>query len=838
MDGFLDLTRSGRTELRIHGVSGTPPESMLCHPHPKRVAGDGVAGFYRRWWPSGPPAGDDRDIEGQCRREAYSWGGLTSGTASRALWLLLLPFMLLNFAFYMTPRPSLQDRGSGLRQASAGVQRLFALTLTGSLVLSAVGVAMDLVGWQCGRLSAGCVARHGWLSFLGWGWLDTPSRQLAVTSLLPAAAVGLLWYLGRSTWSKHELTEPEARSSRVDGAAEAVLLEDRRTWNGGAAVGRLRAAHVLVGFSLVSALLLAPLAPHSGWARGLLALHLAVIAVVAVALAVLGTLAQRGKPPDQSEDGARTRSREETVARWVDRVGLAGVVLYVVTFLLAFLRQPNPGPRAAGGLPWFTGTVIWTFVTQAVLLLALLALIAAIGSSTRRLEANASPEPWANVPAHQGKAPPSTWGLAGLGTPAVAMLAWLLAGGFGAGLTLRTAGFLGAPTAAPTQPGQPRSALVVPAPYFWAAAISLVLLAAAVVAVLLVALHLKAVRRQQYARVLELEQRPHGSRQAGAAPLWAASTAPAPKPPNEREHQARLLSIAGTWARARLTDDAGRVVGSLLVFTAALLFAGCVAYGWLGPTWLPRRLNWLTTAGSFAIGLGAIGLVTLGRNAYHSPGLRRTVGIMWDLGTFWPRAVHPLAPPCYAERVIPDLLARVTSLTRERDDVVVVCAHSQGTVIAAALVLQLEPEQRCHVRLLTYGSPLQRVYARYFPAYLGERALRRIGRVLPEMEFDQVPAGTGATWSWRNLFRPSDPIGGAVFYTYDISDCDNGDVDWQLMDPVIDREAGDRAWPQAYGHSDYFRDPAFAAAYQLLAGELTPSAATKPQTDRQPSPPR
>jgi hypothetical protein len=179
----------------------------------------------------------------------------------------------------------------------------------------------------------------------------------------------------------------------------------------------------------------------------------------------------------------------------------------------------------------------------------------------------------------------------------------------------------------------------------------------------------------------------------------------------------------------------------------------------------------------------------------------------------------------------------VTSLTPDDDDVVVVSAHSQGTVIAAALVLQLEPQQRHHVRLLTYGSPLQRVYARYFPAYLGERAMRRIGQVMPTRQLDEQPVGTGTTWSWRNLFRPSDPIGGPIFYAYDISDCDTGDVDWQLLDPAIDRVPGDRTWPQAYGHSDYFRDPAFEAACQLLTGEPTPSAATRPEADGQPPPP-
>src|SRR6266540_1616725 len=340
MDGFLDLTPCGRTELRIHGVSGTPPDDMLGHPHPRLVAGDGVAGFYRRWWPGGRPSCDDRDVETRRHREAYSWGGLTSGAGSRALWLLLLPFMLLNVAFYMTPRPPLQDTGGRvrrlLRRVSAATQRLLALTLTGSLVLSVSGLTMDLVGWQCGQATARCGARHGWLGFLTSEWLGVPHRQLAVTSLVPAAVVVLLWYLGRKTWQAHELT----RVPRGDETPGPVLLEDRATWNGGRAVGRLRAAHVTGGFSLVAVLLLAPLARRSGLGQVLLVIHLLVMAAVAAAVTWFH-IADRSKP---SGPAAEPR------LRWVDRVSAAAAVLYLGTAVLVFHRRLDPSAAAPGGV--------------------------------------------------------------------------------------------------------------------------------------------------------------------------------------------------------------------------------------------------------------------------------------------------------------------------------------------------------------------------------------------------------------------------------------------------------------------------------------------------------
>src|SRR3954470_14145137 len=135
--GYVDKTTGGTTELRVHGVSGTPPEATLDHPHTERVAGDGDAGFYRRVWESAagaedaPPGGDAEDGRHGThidRLEAYSWGGLTSGGWSRALYLLLLPFLLLNVGFFATPgTPAKEGESPGaLRRTSELLQRLLA----------------------------------------------------------------------------------------------------------------------------------------------------------------------------------------------------------------------------------------------------------------------------------------------------------------------------------------------------------------------------------------------------------------------------------------------------------------------------------------------------------------------------------------------------------------------------------------------------------------------------------------------------------------------------------------------------------------------------------------
>lgn len=228
--------------------------------------------------------------------------------------------------------------------------------------------------------------------------------------------------------------------------------------------------------------------------------------------------------------------------------------------------------------------------------------------------------------------------------------------------------------------------------------------------------------------------------------------------------------------------------------------------------------------GSWLIGLGFILFVTWGRRAYKDASARRTIGVLWDVGTFWPRAAHPFAPPCYAERAVPDLTWRMATWTRATGGRLVISGHSQGSVLAAAASWQLEPSARRRVALLTYGSPLERLYGRWFPAHFGPDALASL--------HEEVDC-------WRNLYRRTDPIGGPVRLPGDAGPA----VDRApLKDPLTYGRTELHPLPAPIlGHSDYQADPAFAEERGRLLARLRPglpaprhtggAAATVPAAD-------
>ncbi|MFD6425337.1 hypothetical protein [Streptomyces sp. NPDC060198] len=796
-------------ELLVHGVGGTTPQEMLGDPRTVRVTGDFTAAMYRR--------PEDVEAEEHPERyrdkpvaEAYCWSNLTSGNGSRALWLLLLPFMVVNLAHWM--RPAARGRTRAVRFYGVLV-RVLALSLTVLLTAAACEVALDLVAWQCAGVSA-CSQDRSWLGFLSaeqGGWWSQPGRRLALAAALPTALVTLLWYLSNRTWSAYESQRPfpgtDSRGDARGGPDEAPdtdsdaknaadstpsgvgdggdtpepKLSDRGEtpdsapvaraalgrpgfWYGRRLVARLRAAHTAAGLLTVAVFVQRAAADydvaHSGPGPVLLG-RLLTVALASCALLVVAVVCSRGRSErrlDHRLDGAV-----------INFLPSAALVLLAVSLLHA--AWSRPGWTSSGVLVAGADTFRALTVGQGVLVVAL----AAVALSLHR------------------HTPDTRTALYGLGGPAIAMLACALGGVMTGGLAQRVADWLDGPGT----PGMGAGSAIGGPPVLlsWQASALPVLLL-----VLLVPVGVLVVRTARLARRLE--------------PAVAAEYAPEYR--GRTPERGRTRQIARVRATARLTDEAAWIIG--LVSGATLLLGAAALTGSWSTGQVPGRAMdgtgpFLESAaeaaqstGSWMVGFGFILFVASGRRAYRDASARRTIGILWDVGTYWPRAAHPFAPPCYAERAVPDLASRMSAWTARTGGRLVISGHSQGSVLAASAVWQLPAVTRRRVALLTYGSPVERLYGRWFPAYFGPAALRGLH---------------GSVHCWRNLWRATDPIGGPVRIDEGAGrpEVDRG----PLKDPLVHGRTAELPLPEPIlGHSDFQADPVFARERAALLAELGP----------------
>jgi hypothetical protein len=181
-------------------------------------------------------------------------------------------------------------------------------------------------------------------------------------------------------------------------------------------------------------------------------------------------------------------------------------------------------------------------------------------------------------------------------------------------------------------------------------------------------------------------------------------------------------------------------------------------------------------------------------SAWNNPARRRLIGILWDVGTFWPRSYHPLSPPCYAERAVPELQRRLWWL-HDHGGRVMLVAYSQGTVLATAALVQpgCRPEGD-RPALITFGSPVAKLYGWGFPAYFNRSLIEPLG-----------PGGQAGLSDWRNFYYPTDPIGGPV--AGDLTRADGSLVDEGLLDPAECYYVYGQPPPSPRGHFGYWADP-------------------------------
>jgi hypothetical protein len=199
------------------------------------------------------------------------------------------------------------------------------------------------------------------------------------------------------------------------------------------------------------------------------------------------------------------------------------------------------------------------------------------------------------------------------------------------------------------------------------------------------------------------------------------------------------------------------------------------------------------------------------RSAWSDVMKRRFIGVLWDVGTFWPRSFHPFAPPCYAEQAIPDLQRRIWWLHDNGGQVVVV-AHSQGSVMAtAALAQAVCRTDHGPTALVSFGNPTVWLYAWAFPGYIRPELLRPL-----------VQGPECRLLLWRNYVYLTDPIGYAPVASL-LPDA-HRDVDEELLDPATCGYVYGNAAQGPTGHSGYWRDARVWAGIDRAAACLATSA--------------
>jgi len=862
----------------VHGVSGTPIESMLDDPWPCQVAGDDDGRIFRRTHDTPP----DRVVEG------YHWGRYTAGSPARALWLLLLPFALVNVARFALLLPVGRRRRDRIADA---VLRTLGLLMTVTIVVTTCYLAWAVLARQC---TTGSCEGDFWL--LDWFGDRSPGVRLLTASLLPVVVLAVLWQFDRLAFPLDPpgLPRPERPDQNGD-------VGDAGFWRGPQQASAQRAAHVWAGCSVAGLLALAMLGDLDTWTGldPLFTLGCAVVTLALVAGLVAGVyVVVANPPPERDPTRVAPSDGHDTTAllTWmrVARYATVTASFGAVALAAAGLDQVLPrGVRPADTL--LAGIANGVSALLGLLLLALLGVTVWLANDAGGRELRAVPKPFR----------PFFGGLAGWMGAALGTIIGL---GMSAAAVFWTARTLGTPVleGASRRPHQIEVASV-----YWIMAavcgalalllaVSLLPLAAwllrrkgwwALFAALAVALAVAAWRvlpdltgDRLFA---EAEWLIGGvvlvtgasllvfllNRDGFEDRLCADYT-------EKRGLERARARVAARWRIALVRYRYHHVLGLLALLGGLAVIVAALACGWLvtpasPPRWLMGNATGpLGQLGVVVVSFGATGLVVLGLGTWRRPGLRTGVGIIWDLLSFWPRLGHPLCPPPYGGRAVLAVAGRASQLANEPlldgepASTIVLSGHSQGSVITAAACAvlierqsadqddDLRPDRarvaRTKLSMITYGSQLQFLYARFFPSYFGFRTLRGVYQ--------------GLDGRWRSVYRWTDPLGGPVLawaaptskssFGPDISrwqrmgcgdDCPGHEpvercgcpdrcprdddpaarcpypkywavgADLRLRDPATIEDSAYQPRRAARGHSGYPSDP----AYECVFGDLT-----------------
>lgn len=728
------------TEIRVHGVSGTPPRYMLrTDPVPtgrRPPASQPLAGKPDRTQPvelyERSEAMDDHAIV------AYSWSKLTSGRPRHALWLLVLPYTFLNVAGWMLPPrqrgsepPGDGEMGTTWARWMDVTVRLAGGVLTGIFALFASAIMIDLVAAKCRPGTDTCSIVRTFPELTPAWWLFIATAVALIVTVGMGLYVGL--ERGRGGQAKRARQAlaaaggeiPEPTPGEGDPAA-TLTITDPTLWH-----PRKISRHLVYTHLGISALALAWVlsairghttgTPISGWV-------VALATVVVFGVLVLASSQQYSK-----------RMRYLSVL-----AAFAGLVAYVVALIDASgLSDVGWGGIAVeAGLAWtsvwltgiitFAGVVIWL-----------------VGAGKKY----------------------STSGPA-----AMVVLGGLLGAAFGAGAyTLIQRALISGREPSPVSPlgGMEWAAfgflvyvLIVVAFILWTVAFDRLLLPEPMTS--------------EGLRLVTTKVRGHLGWPAAAAfggagffIVWSIldEGSDLPSPFDALDWLARLaivglavgvlVLVVAVVYRYYSWKVAVLLAGGITVLYALVGFGKITEVKVLGAVVRFDTLRELTLSLALLVPVGFITSRLI--STFRNREARRGIAILWDLGSFWPRWYHPFAAPSYTQVAVPDLAALVREKAAD-DGRVIVAAHSQGSIISMSALLTIPEGDPVWERLayLTYGNPLCQLYTKLFSGHFDAPSISSLSARLGGGPggCDPVPEPvTGERPRWRNLWRQSDPIG-------------------------------------------------------------------------------
>ncbi|MCR6713265.1 MAG: hypothetical protein NVV57_11480 [Demequina sp.] len=792
----------GVVELRVHGVSGTPPEALIKQT-PTLVAGTAIAGFYRH-----DPGDRPLNAESPGVREGYAWGGLTSGTRiTSALRLLLLPFSLVNVAGWMAPgvrigddpaptHPPLGEEGGPPPMARrvawhALTSRLLAACLTLLVTAGAVWIATTAVRFAAHRFH--------------WPFEDDGAAQgkLALAGVVFVSAAWVWSARRRAKMPTAGAMSAAASTAMASGAVARAPLESfdvSRLWQITDVTKRLSGIHWALSIATAAILIDYALGSQFDGARW--------VAVASIAIGLMGLVAFLGA-------GGWGR----TVLRMVRWTALPLAAISVVWLLATEPAATTPAALTDGALRAvaFSAACIWAAVT--VLVAAQYAIGPSGGPAVARLHAGA-------------------FTVIGFGTAVTGIV----------GLELITTRWLNGNLTLPVDP------------ILGAMARSIAMVGFVSVSVMLIILltQLRVLKGptgvQRFERLRSTVEHARGAIVTsavvfgvGAAATVILALAAAWMTHADKQMRGPLASLesGASWAKygwfAVAAVIAAVAIGSFVEGLRARIIAvvvgafGVLTLAWAAiagyHAWIAHTEVWNTTwdvatknastwfvvlavAGAFLAPAAAV-VAYMGWGS-RDQGLRRGVGIIWDLVDFWPRQFHPWAPPPYTDTTIPELSDRIAELVKSSDGTrVVVSAHSQGAIIAVPAITRLQAyggltaEQSARVSLLTYGQLLDSHYRWLFPWIFNPTLFAQVDEFLEHR--------------WVNLFRMTDPLGQPVCTLGAGEGARNVRIDENLVMKV-----GSTTAPKTLNHGDYwYSQPQFPNALFGLA--LPPNGGRTPQ---------